>query len=203
MSEFNAVLHDATTQPTVREIIGWFMANAEQADFAIANVRLAAIDLRPAEHSGLRCCRFLLSKLDAEFSADAALLTRDARGGALENLLRFIDSGRLEVRSTGAPRWSPDFSIYHRLGAAGESALLLGAHYFQMLHTRPVPLTCVLRERSAVRRASENFAKLWEDAYDVLPVIRETLEQVVSDAAALPLDEPARNGAAHPAGLAR
>jgi hypothetical protein len=202
MTGFNAVLHDATTHPTVREIIGWFMANAEQADFAIANVRLAALDLRPAEQRGLRRCRFLLSRLDAEFSADAALLTRDSRRSALENLLRFIDSGRLEVRSTGAPRWSPDFSVYHRLGPAAESAMMIGAHYFQMLHTRPVPLTCVLREIAAVRRASENFERLWQDAYDVLPVIRETLEQVMVDGAAIPLAEPARNGAANSAGLA-
>jgi hypothetical protein len=90
MGEFNAVLHDATTTPSVREIIGWFMANAEQADFAIANVRLAAIDLRPAEHSSLRC-RFLLSRLNAEFSADAALLTRDARRTGLENLRGALD----------------------------------------------------------------------------------------------------------------
>jgi hypothetical protein len=196
------MLHDASTTPTVREVIGWFMANAEGADFAIANVRLAAIDLRPAEHSGLRC-RFLLSRLDAAFSADAALLSGSARGSGLENLLRFCESGRLEVRSTGAPRWTPDFSLYHALGPGRESALMLGAHYFQILHTQPVPLTCVLREPAAVRRAAQNFEQLWQDAYDVLPVIRETLEQVLIDAAALPLDEPASNGAAHPARLAR
>ena len=201
MGEFNAVLHDATTTPGVREIIGWFMANAEQADFAIANVRLAAIDLRPAEHSSLRC-RFLLSRLNAEFSADAALLTRDARRTGLENLLRFVNSGRLEVRSTGAPRWSPDFSIYRGLGQTREAAILLGANYFQLVQTQSVALTCVLRDPAAVNRAARNFEQLWQDAYDVLPVIRETLEQVVRDAAALPLDEPARNGAAHPAGLA-
>jgi hypothetical protein len=200
MAEFLGMLHDAATTPTVREIIGWFMANAEQADFAIANVRLAAIDLRPTEHSGLRRCRFLLSRIDAEFSADAAALTRDARAGNLQNLIRFIDSGRLEVRSTGAPRWTPDFSLYHGLGTARESAVMLGAHYFQLLHSKPVPLTCVLRELSAVRRAGENFERLWQDAYDVLPVIRETLEQVVTDA--LSPGEPARNGAAHPASLA-
>jgi hypothetical protein len=114
-----------------------------------------------------------------------------------------VDSGRLEVRSTGAPRWSPDFSIYHGLGHTGEAAMLLGANYFQLVQSQSVALTCVLRDPSAVNRAAKNFEQLWQDAYDVLPVIKETLEQVVRDAAASPLDEPARNGAAHPAGLAR
>ena len=197
----SALLLDRDSAPSVRETIGRFLTSAVTADFAVAHVRVAAIDLTEQEMSAVQHCRFLLARLDAEFGADALALTRDQRHAQLRRLLDFVGSGRVEVRSIGTASWLPDFSIYRGSDGTGEATLLLGAHYFQTLFARGAPLTCVLRDQDAVTCAARNFETLWNTAHDVLPVIHETLTEVL-DATAVPAGFTARDRAQNPEGLA-
>ena len=197
-----AVLLDELRSPSVRETMGRLLANAERADLAIARVRLAAIDLDFAELAGLRRCRLMLSRLDAELLHDSALQELSPeRRAVLERLLTWANSGRLEVRSGGALSWTPDFSIYHNVSDAG-NVVLLGAHYFQSAFPgHGAAFTCCLRQEGLVRRAAERFHDLWERAYDVLPIIAEGLAVALD--ASIPDSDAAAGGVCDPRGLVR
>jgi len=171
-------LLDGTDPVTVRETIVRLMTCATLCELAIANVRIAAIDLGAAEFSQIGHCRLLISQLDAGFLADADALRHDVhRQLALQRLHGFTGSGRLEVRRAALARWVPDFSVYH-FPAPEPPALLLGAHYFYDTNGH-TPLTAVLRDTCMARRASRRFNELWVEAYDVLPSINEALGQAV------------------------
>lgn len=181
-----AFLIDERSTPPLRALIGRFMSQATRVECAIANVRLAAIDMRAAELARLRSCRLLLDRLDVEMLDDAAHAAQI--GGILRDnlavLRRFVGSGRVEIRAAGAQKWSPDFSIVHGCSdeteIPGGAACLVGAHYF----SRPVAgsgasLTCCLIEPAAVARASTRFGELWAPAHDVLPVVIGLLDELV------------------------
>ena len=182
-------LLDETSTPPLREVIGVLLSRARRADFAIGNVRLAAIDLSDVELAQLESCRLLLDRLDVNMLADAA----SARGSdayaarSLDVLHGFACSGRLEVRAAGGIGWSPDFSVLHELPisalAPDGAACLVGAHYF----SRPVvsdgvSLTCALTGAAAVRTAARHFDALWVRSHDVLPVLRDLLGELVRPA---------------------
>jgi hypothetical protein len=165
------LLHDDAA-PSARQIIGHMLAHAATADFAIARIRLATVDLSEAEAEGRATCRVLLGRLDAE-TLGAGLIAdadRPTRGAQILALKRLIESGRLQVRSAGTHRWSPDFSVARGLAArptmpAGELCMV-GAHFFARPdpHSTPHPpgrhrsrhhpLRCALvrRLRCAARR---------------------------------------------------
>jgi hypothetical protein len=130
----------------------------------------------------LQRLRLLLSRFDAAFAADAHALTIDpARTRQLQQLLAFVESGRVEVRSTGAALWAPDFSLFRGLGPPQEDVLLIGAHYFrQLFSAQGAALTCVVRDSAAVRRAARRFESLWDQAYDIRPIIAETLSDALA-----------------------
>ena len=166
-------LIDEATVPSVRQVLGDLLAQSLMADFAVAKVRLAGLDLQAAELGSLHSCRLLLGRLDAETLADVP-------GGPtvhhIPALRRFLDSGRVEIRAAGAGVWSPDFSI---LQTAEGARLLVGGHYFG----RPEPaggtvFTCILRSPAAIGRARHRFMQLWNAGYDVLPIIRSALDDV-------------------------
>ena len=176
------ILLDDASSPTVRETMGRLMSAAASADLPVAHVRLAAIDLQPAEVSRLHRLRLLLARFDAAFAADAHALTHEpARVRQLKQLHAFVESGRVEIRSTGAAIWAPDFSVFRGLGPAQEGVLLLGAHYFRELFgAHGAALTCVVREATAVKRAALRFDHLWDQAYDIRPIIADTLQDVLA-----------------------
>ena len=177
-------LLDETRAPSVREIMGRLLSGAQTADVAIAHVRLAAIDLQPAELGQLQRCRLLLARFDSSFAADAQSLTLDpARLVQLQRLLAFAESGRLDVHAARSQLWLPDFSVYRGIGGR-QSALLLGAHYFKQPYpSNAAALTCVIRDEGAVERATQRFESLWEQSHDVLLVITETLSELLGCAA--------------------
>ena len=168
------LLLDEQSEPSVRQLLGRLMAGAERADFAIARVRLAGLDLSPHELGGMRACRVLLGRFDAGTLADVQSPAGAAeRGAAPRGLCAFLGSGRVQVRAAGVAAWTPDFSILH--GSAGAVALI-GGHYF----ARPEPaggavLTCATADAEAVRRAGERFEELWSLGYDVLDVVRDAV----------------------------
>ena len=173
-------LLDETRAPSVREIMGRLLSGAEAAALAIAHVRLAAIDLQPAELGQLQHCRLLLARFDSSFAADAQSLTLDpTRFVQLQRLLAFAESGRLDVHAARSQLWLPDFSVYRGKGGR-QSALLLGAHYFKQPYpSNAAALTCVIRDEGAVARAAERYESLWQQSHDVLPVITETLSELL------------------------
>jgi hypothetical protein len=180
-------LVDERCSPSLRTIIGRMLRHATHADFAIGHVRLCAIDLSTAELSHVRSCRLLLDRLDVEMLNDAADVMAGESDLArnLEQLLHFAESGRLQLRSAVTPSWCPDFSVFHGLPVSEESPAgdlcLMGAHYF----SRPVMLdgasfTCILSDATAIASAQDRFSELWNNAHDVLPVVRGVLASCVS-----------------------
>jgi hypothetical protein len=178
------VLLDDRRHPSVRTVVGSLLARAGAADFAIARVRLTAVDLSERELGSVERCRVLLGRLDADtLSAPLPAQAADGGGepGRLEALHRFLASGRVAVRTAGATLWLPDFSVLSGLpaqdGITAGGVCLVGAHYFARPYpTRGPALTCLLTDRDSVAAAAERFEELWDLGYDVLPVIIQTLD---------------------------
>lgn len=172
------MLVDDRARPTFRERLGHALAGAAEADFAVARIRLAAIDLTDRETARVRRCRVLVGRLDAE----ALVRTGDQApgGGAPAALRAFLDSGRLEVRAAGLEVWTPDFSILRGLRDAPHDALVVvGAHYFARPFTNGGPaFTCMLAGREAADRATRRFEELWRKGYDVADIVREALARL-------------------------
>lgn len=168
-----AIVLDERQDPPLRQTIGSLLAGAKAADFALAHLRLAGLDLDAREAGGLERCRVMVGHFDA-----AALLDAAATRERMQVLQAFAASGRLEMRTAPHHGWNPDFSVFHGLPRA-ESVALIGAHYFG----RPYPrfgtaFTCVTTQPAAVRGCTRRFAELWDAGYDVLPVVRDTLERL-------------------------
>lgn len=161
-----SMLIDDRSRPTLRAIIGRLLLAAAAADIAVGHIRLAALDLSDAELGAVRRARILIARLDAGALDDIA-----AAAPSPDPLLRFLRSGRVEVRSAGAGAWSPDFSIYR--GAQTGDACLIGAHWFRVPVVSAGPsFTALLTEPDAVARALDRFETLWRRSHDVLePVI--------------------------------
>ena len=158
----------------VRDRIGRLLSGASTADFAVARIRLAALDLQPGEVAGLDRCRVLLGQLDAGTLLEVAEAVPMTARGRLEVLASWARSGRLEVRSAGIAGWTPDFSVFR----GPSDAALLGAHYFGSSHPSVGPsLTAVLRERHTIDLMAARFDELWALGHDVLPAVRNVLER--------------------------
>jgi hypothetical protein len=180
---------DERVSPPLRTRLGSLMASANQAAFAIGRIRLALLDLREQELAGLHRCRVLLGRLDAATLLDAADDPRGEARPSLGPLLRFIELGRLEVRSAGLVAWSPDFAW---IEVPGSTVSLLGAIRFggAELNTGP-GLTASTTDPDVARLVRARFEELWEVAHDVLPAIRDVLEQAHG------MDGPAPTGGGH------
>ena len=189
-------LVDETVEPTLRESLGQKLQAAERADFAVARIRLAALDLTEAEVAAPIQWRVLLGQLDA------AMLLETADGfarPALDRLMALARSGRLQVRSAGLGAWVPDFAV---VGGASGMAAAVGAIYFGRPALVSGPsLTVWTEDPEAVRRVRQRFEGLWELSHDVLPAIVDVLERVRrSTSAAAPGRASRRGGAAEPTG---
>jgi hypothetical protein len=180
-----SLIDDRSATP-LRNTIGRLLREAQSADFAVGHVRLGAIDLSSVELARVQRCRLLIDRLDIDMLADVAEIV--SHGGPLvPNLAvlhRFALSGRIQLRSTGSLRWSPDFSILRGVPSSRTmphgSVCLVGAHYF----TRPVALdgvslTCMLTDPEAIDIADLRFAELWERGHDVLPVVSDLLREIL------------------------
>jgi hypothetical protein len=186
MSTGGILLDDRRHAP-LRTVIGRLMARATTADFAVARVRLTAVELTDEEVATLESCRVLLGRLDVD-----ALSTPDPAGppspaavAGLGTLRSFLQSGRIQVRTAGATLWVPDFSILGGIGrgpgCAGDAVCMVGAHYFARPYpTRGPALTCLLADAGSVASARERFDELWEFGYDVLPVIADRLDALLA-----------------------
>jgi hypothetical protein len=175
-----ASLLDEASQPSVRALLGEWLGRSRRADFALARLRLAGVDLSSGELAGLRSCRVLLGRLDAEMFGEAAeMAARDARHrGNLEVLRDFLASGRVAVRVARAETWTPDFAVLAGAGRAGVA--VLGAYHLAQAYPSFGPrFTCFLERPDAVRRLAGRFAALWGRAYPVDDVIRVALGRVL------------------------
>lgn len=172
-----AVLLDEASTPPVRTVLTRLLASADEADFAVSRVRLAAIDLDSAEAASIGRCRFLLGRLEAEGLSE---LNAGNGTGHLMALHTLLLSGRIEIRSAGMLAWVPDFSVFRgvRSPTSPATVAVLGAHYFR---DAPVPdgpsLTCIIAERQGVEVLSRRFQSLWDAAHDVQAAVLHTIER--------------------------
>lgn len=173
------MLLDECSEPPLRSLIGKLLAGAETVDLAVARIRLASLDLTEREIAGPRRCRVLIGHLDASTLLDAGA----ARQEAVARLARWTRSGRLQVRSAGISRWTPDFSTY---STPDDRRCLLGAHYFGNPQLTVGPSFTVVTDDPDVHAAlGLRFDQLWDRSHDVLPAIAQVLDRVrvgVSDA---------------------
>lgn len=172
----DTTLLDEATTPGMRVVLGTLLTRADHADVAMAQVRLAHVDLAELELRRVHC-RLLLGHLDvAALSALGA--DTPAAAARLRATARFLDSGRLDIRAAGLLRWKPDFSVF-RLPPPQGAVALVGAHYFSDPDVTGGPaLTCVLRTSASVQRVQRRFEDLWTLARDVRDVVRAELRNV-------------------------
>jgi hypothetical protein len=175
---------DERSRPPLRARVGQLLGCAEEAAFAVRRIRLAVLDLTDQEIGHLHRCRVLLGHLDATTLMDASEAAGPGgRGPALDRLLRWAASGRLEVRSAGLAAWTPDFGV-----VTGPSARtgLMGSIQFgnPELVTGPA-LTVVTTDASAAAMLLERFDELWDRSHDVLPAIQAVLERAHAMGAAV------------------
>ena len=162
---------DEFTRPSMRETISALMAASERVDMAVANMRIAGLDLHERELVKLKRLRLVMAKLDA----DALLQTHSRPIEQLRRLRGFAGSGLLEVRAVPRYSWQPDFSVF-------DHAALVGAHYSELPYpVAGIALTCVIAEPAALRRCARRFEQMWELGYDVLPVVIDTLDELLSE----------------------
>jgi hypothetical protein len=170
-------LMDERSDPPLRAVIGGLLARCTRADIAVANIRLAALDLGDAELEGVSRCRILLGGLDARAlhgseHSDAAALERSRA------LLRFLESDRVRIRSAGRSSWVPDFSLYHQPGGR---VALIGAHYFrEPIAARGPSLTCMLTDAASADLLAARFDELWNGGHDVGAAVRDTVRQWIA-----------------------
>lgn len=160
---------DEFTTPSMRKTFSALMSSSRRVDVAVAYMRLAGVDVDPAEIAQLERLRVVIGRLDADALFQAETRPRDQ----LQRLRALAGSGVLEVRTVPRFQWQPDFSVFAR-------AALIGAHYAE----RPYPadgvaLTCVVTDEAAVRRCARRFQQMWELGYDVLPVVIATLDDLL------------------------
>jgi hypothetical protein len=178
------LLLDDERSPSARDVLGFLLARCAQADLAVARIRLAALDFTADDLRTVRRCRVLLGSLDAAALGEAAsTLARDpARTPNLAALRELLASGRLEIRSAGTARWTPDFAVLQQidsrtaLTAATTAACLVGWLGLDLRQNTAGPaLTCLITGSVAITAAAARFDRLWADAYDVLPIVADVL----------------------------
>jgi hypothetical protein len=199
----------------LRDRIGRLLADADDVAFALARIRLAALDLGDRELGRLSRCRVLLGQLDASMlmdvsagasagdDADTDTSTGAAGAGdqaapapgsprALLELLRFAASGRLEVRSAGLGGWTPDFAVVRR----GQYRTgLLGSIQFGSPELAVGPMfTMLLEDPDATLLLQRRFDEVWRRSHDVLPAIQAVIER----ASGLDLPAPGGGGGTNP-----
>ncbi|MFS8636862.1 MAG: hypothetical protein FWJ74_02175 [Gemmatimonadota bacterium] len=172
----SAILLDEHSSPSLRQVLGSSLARATEADFAVARIRLAQIDLTPAEVARVRRWRVLLGRLDVE-SLTRPFQHRNPQQDAL-TLLRLFDNGRMAVRAAGLQGWNPDFAVLRGLDGGGVLTLVGSIYFGTPQHTDGPSFTCILTTPSHAAAATARFDVLWQRAYDVEPVVREALERL-------------------------
>lgn len=173
----NAQLLDERAAESLRDRVGRLLARATHADFALARLRIAGIELPESALDGLRRCRMLIGRLDADTLAAPA----PELAGRIAGLRGFVESGRLELRAAGLVVWTPDFSLLHGIDShpTGHVALV-GAHYLVRPSADGGPsLTCILDDADSVKVASTRFDELWEQGYDVTSTVHDALDRIV------------------------
>jgi hypothetical protein len=178
----NGVLLDERAGVSVRRVIGLLLSRAREADFAVARIRLGAVDLTAGELARVRRCRVLVGRFDVQSLAAAP----DGHASSMRGLLAFLHSGRIEVRSAAGSDWAADFSVFRGLPANAAlprgQACLVGAHSFWNVDVATGPaFTCVLGSPGAIARADRRFEELWHRGYDVLPVLVHTIADALDE----------------------
>jgi hypothetical protein len=164
---------DELTTPTMRETFSALMSTSRHVDMAVAHLRLAGLDIGASEVGRLQRMRVVVGRLDA----DALLQARTRPLEQIGRLRALAGSGLLEVRTVPRFQWRPDFSVF-------DEAALIGAHYTELPYpSEGIALTCVIADACAIRRCARRFEQMWQHGYDVLPVVIETLDELLSPSA--------------------
>ena len=162
-------LFDGRGEPSFGEFLGRELALSEEACFAIRRIRLARLDLSSMAWAGLRRCRVLLSRLDAD-SLDFGRLA-PARAAAF---LELATSGKLDIRAAGLAAWEPDFSVLGRHGYP--RVVIVGCHRFAAVEPTEGPyLACATRDPAVARAALARFEEIWSRGYDALEAVIDSL----------------------------
>lgn len=176
------MLLDERSDPDFRTVFGLLAERSTAIDVAVARIRLAGIDLREEELSGVRRIRVLMAEISAfAFANEAeAVLLDPGRRTNLELLVRLLREGRIDVRSAPLAGWSPDFSIFHQGGRP--TRLIVGTHWFQRPYPHRGPALASVHGTSEAGRVTRRFQDLWAGGHDLQPAVRVLLERALERA---------------------
>jgi len=177
-----AVVLEDTASPNARSALGLIVSRALCVDLAIDGIRLAAFDFRRNDLIALERARVVIGGFDNQSLLGAVDTASGvpAHAANLSVLREFLLSRRIEVRSGGARRWSPDLCVARgpslaRWFEGGEVALVgylgLGADH-PFIGPR---LTCVVAGPGPVAVVSSAFLRLWSGGHDILGVVADAL----------------------------
>lgn len=159
-------------ESTMRDLV----AASAEVTIAVHHVRVSALHRVIDVLERVDRCRLVLARLDLHMLDDSTC--GDTVRDNIERLLAFAGSGRLEIRSAGAMRWDPDFSIFQMRDRRCGMFCLFGAHYLAPPHPGlDWPLTCLLTQRTVIAEVESHFRELWDAAHDALGPVAETLER--------------------------
>ncbi len=160
-------------ESTMRDLV----AASAEVTIAVHHVRVSALHRVIDVLERVDRCRLVLARLDLHMLDDSRA-AGDAGRDNIERLLTFACSGRLEIRSAGAMRWDPDFSVFRMRDRRCGMFCLFGAHYLAPPHAGlDWPLTCLLTRRTVIAEVEYHFRELWNAAHDVLGPVADTLER--------------------------
>jgi len=166
--------------PDARTVLRLIISRAQSVSLAIDGIRLAAIDFAEDDLSVVQRCRVVLGRFDNVALLGAVETAANTPGHASHiGVLRgFLMSGRAEIRSAGARRWSPDFCVARGPALArwfdGGAVALVGYLGLGAINPHTGPrLTCVISGSGPVATVARNFEQLWGAGHDILGVVGE------------------------------
>ncbi len=182
-----AFVFDDDASPGARAVLRFLLRHAHVVDLAVSNIRLAALSFAREDLVGVRSARVLIAGFDnlGLLNAVDAAADLPAHAAGLAVLHGFLASGRLEIRSSGVQRWTPDFCIaggppLARWFPDGAASLIgnlgLGAAH---PYRRPL-LTSLLTGRRSIRTVRRGFERVWMAGHDIRAVVAEALAGVVA-----------------------
>lgn len=171
---------DERCDPDFRTVFGRFVKRSTALDSAVARIRLAGFDLEPQELRNVERMRVLVGRINALTlrSEAEAMLVDPGKTENVQNLVKMMETQRVEVRAAPLAGWAPDFTVFRRREAPW--ALLVGLHWFVRPYPHRGPVLASVHGSTEAAAVAARFTALWNDGHDISPAVLQLLREARS-----------------------